>query len=165
MAHPDLVPVARKPFDDLLGPAPHQKHRIPEHPVTAGTLLDFTVEGGQITEAGLRNNISVGLQYLAAWLEGSGAVGIFNLMEDAATAEISRSQVWQWLHHKEAVLNDGRKVTAGLLNTLFDEEVKTLRQVSADRTRFDIAARLFHQLVMVEDFTEFLTLEAYPFLI
>ena len=164
VAHPDLVPVARKPFDDILGPAPHQKHRIPEHPVTASNLLDFTVEGGQITEAGLRNNVSVGLQYLAAWLGGSGAVGIFNLMEDAATAEISRSQVWQWLHHKEAVLNDGRKVTAGLLHTLFDEEVTTLRQVSTDRTRFDIAARVFHQLIMAEDFTEFLTLEAYPFL-
>ena len=165
VAHPDLVPVARTPFDSVLGSTPHQKH----HPgsgagVTPGDLLNFSVHGGVITESGLRQNISVGLQYLTSWLGGAGAVGINNLMEDAATAEISRSQVWQWLHHRDAILKDGRRVTPGLINALLEDEVKTLRSSGTDRTRLDLAARLSHHIITAGRFTEFLTIEAYPFL-
>jgi malate synthase len=113
VAHPDLVNIAREPFDRTLGEHPHQKDRLREEvAVTPTQLLDFRVPEGRITEFGLRNNISVAVQYLDAWLKGSGAVAIFNLMEDAATAEISRSQLWQWLHHPNAMLDDGRKINA-----------------------------------------------------
>ncbi|MGE5251456.1 MAG: malate synthase A, partial [Bacteroidota bacterium] len=122
VAHPDLVPVAKQEFDSVLGDAPHQKHRLREDVwVSARDLLDFQIKGAQISEDGFRLNISVALQYLDAWLNGSGAVGIFNLMEDAATAEISRAQIWQWLHHP-ASLADGRQVTPELYEQLCSEE-------------------------------------------
>ncbi len=169
VAHPDLVPVALKPFDAILGNAPHQKHRLREDVnVSAADLLNFTIDGGHITEAGLRNNISVALQYIAAWLEGQGAVAIFNLMEDAATAEISRSQVWQWLHHKRAVLADGRTITPELYRSLLPEELKNVERLVGQETfrseQFQLALRLFNHLVMQQQFTEFLTVEAYRYL-
>src|SRR5690606_32784011 len=100
VAHPDLIPVAMSVFDSVLGDRPNQVDRLRDDvQVAADDLLNFAIEGGQITGDGLRNNISVGLQYLQAWLSGTGAAAIFNLMEDAATAEISRAQVWQWLMH------------------------------------------------------------------
>jgi malate synthase len=169
VAHPDLVPVARKPFDAVLGSAMHQKHRMREDvAVTARDLLNFHVEGGTITEHGLRNNISVALQYLAAWLGGQGAVGIYNLMEDAATAEISRSQVWQWLHHKGATLDDGRRITPELYRQILPQELKRIEELVGHEAygsgRYEVALRLFNQLVMQEEFTEFLTTEAYKYL-
>ena len=109
VAHPDLVPVAMEVFDQALGDKPHQKHREREDvKVTAQQLLDFHIPGGTITEAGFRQNINVALQYLEAWLRGIGAVAIYNLMEDAATAEISRAQLWQWVHHPHAVMDNGK---------------------------------------------------------
>ena len=123
VAHPDLVPICREIFDGVLGDAPNQlgKQRPDVH-VTAADLLAVSQTPGEITEAGLRNNISVGLQYLASWLAGTGAVAIFNLMEDAATAEISRSQIWQWLHN-DVTLADGPKVTRDLVERLIGEEL------------------------------------------
>lgn len=169
VAHPDLVSVARKPFDEVLGTVPHQKHRLRDDVnVSAQDLLDFKVEGGRVTEAGLRNNISVALQYLAAWLSGQGAVGIFNLMEDAATAEISRSQVWQWLHHRGVVLADGRAVTPELYRAILPDELRNVEKIVGVETfqsgRFQLAMRLFNHLVMQRQFTEFLTIEAYRYL-
>jgi len=169
VAHPDLVPVARKPFDEKFGDAPHQKHRLREEVrVEAADLLNFRIPNGTISETGLRNNISVALQYLAAWLGGQGAVGIFNLMEDAATAEIARSQVWQWLHHEGATLVDGRTVTPELYRRILPDELNNIRQLVGEELfaseRFELAMRLFNHLVMQQQFTEFLTLEAYKHL-
>jgi malate synthase len=166
VAHPDLVPVALREFDAVLGERPHQKHRPREDVrVEAAQLLDFVVPGGTITEAGLRNNVSVGLQYLESWLRGTGAVGIFNLMEDAATAEISRSQVWQWIHSPQGVLTDGRKVTAELYRALADDEQAALRRQLGEtlwaQGRWETARRLFDRLATDERYEEFLTIPAY----
>src|SRR5919107_473641 len=128
VAHPDLVPVCKEVFDSVLGERPNQLDRLREEvSVTAEQLLDVRSTPGDITEGGLRNNVSVGLQYLEAWLRGSGAVAIFGLMEDAATAEISRSQVWQW-YHLEVELSNGEKVTKELVNRVIDEELAKIRE-------------------------------------
>ncbi len=169
VAHPDLVPVALKPFNAILGSAPHQKHRLRgDVNVQASDLLNFEIPNSSITEAGLRNNISVGLQYIESWLRGIGAVGIFNLMEDAATAEISRSQVWQWLHHDNATLADGRKITTALYRTLRDEELKKIEEVigtvAFTSGKFKYATELFDKLVFAEHYVEFLTVGAYRLL-
>jgi malate synthase len=159
VAHPDLVPVAMAVFDKVLGDKPNQKDRLREDvdgKVKAEHLIDFSVPGGKITEAGVRNNISVGLQYLAAWLSGSGAVAIFNLMEDAATAEISRSQLWQWLH-KGATLEDGRPFTQELYTQLKQEELAKL----AGMKNLEEATQLLDELVLQPEFKDFLTLPAY----
>jgi malate synthase len=157
VAHPDLIAVAMECFDGVLGDRPHQKERLrDEVRVMAGDLLNPKVPGGAITEAGLRNNISVALQYLSAWLNGLGAVAIFNLMEDAATAEISRAQLWQWLQH-EAVLEDGRTVTPELYKELRDDELANLERGG----RLDEAVELLDGLVLTNTFVEFLTLPAY----
>jgi len=166
VAHPDLVPIAREPFDKVLGKKPHQKERLREDVnVASQQLLDFRVPNGQITETGLRNNISVALQYLESWLQGTGAVGIYNLMEDAATAEISRSQVWQWLHRPHATLSDGRSVTTELYHALLSEElVKIKTMVGQERFaagNYALASELFDQLVTKDEFIEFLTLAVY----
>jgi malate synthase len=169
VAHPDLVPVARRIFDSTLGSDPHQKHRLRDDVRVSETdLLTFAVGGGHITEAGLRANISVALQYIASWLSGAGAVGIFNLMEDAATAEIARSQVWQWIHRSGATLTDGRKITTELYRVMLWEVIGTLEEEYGSRyvhsSAFEIATHLFDQLVTRQEFTEFLTIEAYKFL-
>jgi malate synthase len=169
VAHPDLVPVALAPFDAILGSAPHQKHRMREEVnVQADNLLNFEIPNASITEAGLRNNISVGLQYIESWLRGIGAVGIFNLMEDAATAEISRSQIWQWLHHQNATLEGGHRISPTLYRTLRDEELKKIEGwVGPDAFRagkFSVATELLDKLVLQEKYEEFLTLGAYKFL-
>ncbi|HEY0487833.1 MAG TPA: malate synthase A [Mycobacteriales bacterium] len=158
VAHPDLVPICREVFDAVLGDRPNQldRRRDDVH-VTAGQLLDVASTPGTITEAGLRNNVSVGIQYLAAWLRGSGAVGIFNLMEDAATAEISRSQVWQWLHN-DVVLGGGEKVTRELVERLADEEIAKL---PGDSAAYAEARQTFMDVAVADDFAEFLTLPAY----
>jgi len=157
VAHPDLVPIAKEVFDRKLGDKPHQKERLREEVrVTAAQLQEMQVPGGKITEAGVRNDISVALQYLSAWLGGNGAVAIFNLMEDAATAEISRAQLWQWLNNK-AKLDDGRVFDKALYTHARDEELAKLPGTDPR------AVKLLDQLVLGE-FLDFLTLPAYALL-
>ncbi len=159
VAHPDLVPIAMEIFAEKLGDKPHQKDRLrAEVSVSAEDLLNAETLGGKITETGLRNNINVGLQYLIAWLNGNGAAAIHNLMEDVATAEISRSQLWQWIW-KQAKLDDGREISAELYQKIRDEELTNL---SGDKLKE--AAEILDKLVLNEDFTDFLTLEAYLYL-
>lgn len=159
VAHPDLVPICREVFDRVLGDRPNQldKTRDDVH-VTAAQLLDVKNTPGQMTEAGLRNDISVGIQYLAAWLRGTGAVAIFNLMEDAATAEISRSQVWQWLHNDVTLDDTGEKVTREIVERLADEEIAKLPGDPAD---YADARALFVEVAVADDFVDFLTVPAY----
>ncbi len=164
VAHPDLVPLCREVFDSVLGAAPNQLSKQRDDvSVTAADLLAISETPGQITEAGLRNNISVGLQYLASWLGGAGAVAIFNLMEDAATAEISRSQIWQWLHN-DISLADGPKITRELVQQITAEELAKIR-AQADSTvapaRYDEAASLFTEVALADDYVDFLTIPAY----
>ena len=160
VAHPDLV--AMEVFDRYLGDKPHQKHvkREDVH-VTAADLLNFHVPEGRVTEAGLRNNISVALQYLNQWLLGNGAAAIFNLMEDAATAEISRAQLWQWVH-RGAQLEDGRPVTPDLYQKVKEEELAKLG--GRDKERYREAEEILDKLVLSEEFVEFLTLVAYDYI-
>jgi malate synthase len=161
VAHPDLVPLATEIFDGVLGKNPHQKHLLrAEVAVRAEDLLDLHVGGGQVSEAGVRLNVSVALQYLDAWLGGNGAAAINNLMEDAATAEISRSQLWQW-RTVGTRLADGRVFDEALYRTIRDEELAKLGGVSIRRGE---AAALLDQFVLADDFPEFLTLKAYPLL-
>jgi malate synthase len=162
VAHPDLVPVAGEVFDRVLGERQHQKDRLREDvSVDAAALLDFDVPGGRVTEAGVRQNINVGLQYLDAWLQGTGAAAIFNLMEDAATAEISRSQLWQW-RTRGVRLEDGRVMEAALYEQIRDEELTRLGGRGAGR--LGAAVDLLDRLVLADDFAEFLTLGAYGLL-
>jgi malate synthase len=164
VAHPDLVPVCKEVFDSFLGDKPNQLDRQrPEVSVTAADLLSVDKTPGGVTEAGLRNNISVGLQYLATWLGGNGAVAIFNLMEDAATAEISRSQVWQWIHN-DVILDDGPLVTKDVVERMIDEELVKIREAagdSFDAARYGQAVALFTEVALADSFAEFLTLPAY----
>jgi malate synthase len=169
VAHPDLVPVAHEIFayalkgklDQLDNPGTAQK-------ITASQLLDFNIPGGKITENGLRLNISVTLQYLSEWLSGVGAVAINHLMEDAATAEISRSQIWQWLHHKGTALDDGRTINTALYNKLADEEMHKIEEVQSKHgipsDKLKYARTLLNELVTSKDCPEFLTLKAYEIL-
>ncbi|MFY1690388.1 malate synthase A [Plantactinospora sp. WMMB782] len=158
VAHPDLVPVCREVFDGVLGDRPHQLDRTREEvAVSAAQLLDVAATPGTPTEAGLRNDVSVGIQYLASWLAGSGAVAVFNLMEDAATAEISRSQVWQWLHN-DVTLDTGVRVTRELVERIADEEIAKL---GADPGRYAEARGLFMEVAAADEFVDFLTLPAY----
>jgi len=163
VAHPGLVPVAKAVFDEHM-PQPNQygKQR-PDVNVTAADLLKFQ-PAAPITEGGLRNNISVGIQYLGAWLAGNGCVPVYNLMEDAATAEISRSQIWQWIRSGKGVLVDGRKVTVELFRTLLAEELPKVRSTLGEEAwsagRYEQGARLFESLT-TGDYVEFLTLPAY----
>ena len=168
VAHPDLTPVARDIFEAVLGEKPHQKERLREDVrVKAQDLINFEVPGGQITEDGVRSNINIALQYLESWLRGVGAAGIFNLMEDTATAEISRAQLWQWIHHPTAALSDGRPVTAGLYHSMLPEELDRIKAALGEplfaQGRFELASQLLNQLVDDDDFTDFLTLIAYDY--
>ena len=159
IAHPDLVSVAAPVFEGVLGARPHQKEKIPDRPpATALALTNLKISGGTITLAGLRNNISVALQYLSTWLLGNGAVAIFNLMEDTATAEISRAQIWQW-RHNGATLDTGQAVSQTLYEQIRDEELDKIGGRSAARYRE--AAEILDELVCNESFVEFLTLRAY----
>jgi malate synthase len=159
VAHPDLVPVATEVFDRKLGSKKNQKDRLRgDVAVRASQLHDFAVPGGTVTEAGVRNNVSVAIQYLSAWLQGSGAVAIFNLMEDAATAEISRSQLWQWVRHGAALAGDG-KASADLYRKIRDEELAKLG--GPGKERYGDAAKILDGLVLSDTIEEFLTLKAY----
>jgi malate synthase len=164
VAHPDLVPLCREVFDGVLGDAPNQLGRQRDDvSVSAADLLAISKTPGEITETGLRNNISVGLQYLANWLNGTGAVGIFNLMEDAATAEISRSQIWQWLHN-DISLAEGPKITTELVQRMIDEELAKIRELTDsefDPVHYQQAVSLFTAVALADDYVEFLTIPAY----
>ncbi|HKB29826.1 MAG TPA: malate synthase A [Streptosporangiaceae bacterium] len=164
VAHPDLVPVCREVFDGVLGEQPNQLGKLRDDvSVSAADLLAVAKTPGAITEAGLRNNISVGLQYLAAWLGGNGAVAIFNLMEDAATAEISRSQVWQWLHN-DIDLAEGPRVTRDLVERIIGEELAKIREAAGaglDEARLEQATALFKEVALADDYADFLTVPAY----
>ena len=152
VAHPDLVPIALAEFDAVLGERPNQVERQREDvAVTAAELLDVRVPGGEVTEEGIRNDVSVGLRYLESWLRGVGAVAIYNLMEDAATAEISRSQLWQWVRHGQADAADIRR---------FEEE----ELASAGEGRWAEARAVFDSVALSDEFVEFLTLPAYEYL-
>jgi malate synthase len=161
VAHPDLVPVAKVIFDRHLGDRPHQKERLrSEVDVSADELLDFRIEGGQVTENGVRQNVEIALRYLDAWLQGTGAAAIDNLMEDTATAEISRAQLWQWVWN-EVPLADGaggHRVTQDLYRQIRDEELSKL----GSGGRLKDAAAILDELVLSRDFLPFLTLIAYP---
>jgi malate synthase len=164
VAHPDLVETAMIEFDRVLGQKRNQLDRQrPEVKTTPEQLLDVKIPGATISEAGLRTNVSVGIQYIASWLRGTGAAAINNLMEDAATAEISRSQVWQWVHHGTR-LAEGPTVTAELVRKVRDEELAKIREASGDaygKGRYDEAAALFEDVALSRDFAEFLTLPGY----
>ncbi len=157
VAHPDLVPLCREVFDSVLGTRPNQRHRMRDDVhVTAEQLLDVRSTPGDITEEGLRNDVSVALQYLASWLRGSGAVAVFNLMEDAATAEISRSQIWQWVHN-DVTLSNGKRVTREFVEQIIDEELAKLGSAE----EYADAHKLFGEVALADDFADFLTLPAY----
>ncbi|MDH3226381.1 MAG: malate synthase, partial [Thermoleophilia bacterium] len=163
LAHPGLVPVALEAFEAVLGDKPNQlEKQLDDVEVTQADLLDFGPTT-PITEEGLRLNVSVGIQYMGFWLAGLGAVPINNLMEDAATAEISRSQVWQWIRSPHGVLDDGRKVTAELFDQVLEEELAKITQTADDYAtkKFNQAAKLFREITVKDEFTEFLTLPAY----
>jgi len=164
VAHPGLVPVALEAFNRLM-PTPNQIALTKRDDVKVGAadLIKFEPET-PITERGLRLNINVAIQYIGAWLAGQGAVPIYNLMEDAATAEISRSQVWQWMRSPKGVLDDGRKVTKAMVAAMIPEEVVKIRELlgaAYGNGKYDTAAKIFADLVNNDTFTEFLTLPAY----
>jgi malate synthase len=162
VAHPGLVPVAIEIFDHVLGDRPHQKERQRDDvQVEAAQLTDLSVPGGQITESGVRANVSVALQYLNAWLQGTGAAAINNLMEDAATAEISRAQLWQWIHNG-ATTEDDQPITSERYAQIREEELAKLGGAASGR--YMDAAEILDGLVFAENFTPFLTIPAYAYL-
>jgi malate synthase len=164
VAHPDLVPICREVFDGVLGDKPNQVDRQRDDvDVSAADLIDLTTTPGSVTREGLRTNVEVALLYLESWLSGNGAVGIHNLMEDAATAEISRSQIWQWVHNG-STLEDGTVVTEDLVREVLDQEMARIReQVGSDfdRRAFQQGRELFEEVALADDFADFLTLPAY----
>jgi malate synthase len=167
VAHPDSVPVATDAFDEVLGARPNQVDRQRDDVTAAAeALLDVASTPGSRTEEGLRSNVNVGIQYISSWLRGNGAAGIYGLMEDAATAEIARGQVWQWIHH-EATLDDGRTITPDLVRELATSELERIRSEIGDDEWFekegrpDLSRSLFERVALSDDFVEFLTLPAY----
>ena len=162
VAHPDLVPIAKEIFDRKM-PTPNQIH-VKREDVQVSSADLISIPKGAITEKGVRTNINIGLQYLEAWLRGVGCVPIYNLMEDAATAEISRAQVWQWLKHS-VTMSDGRKLTREIYNAMVPEELNKIQTLVGEKRftdgKFAEARRLFDNLVMQDEFAEFLTLKAY----
>ena len=164
VAHHGLVGIAKEVFDRHMPGANQVGRQRPDVKVTAQDLLDFKPEA-PITEAGLRNNISVGIQYIGAWLAGNGCVPVYNLMEDAATAEISRSQIWQWMRSPKGVLDDGRKVTKDLFRKMLPEELARVRRELGETAwqagRYEEAAELFAEITTSDDYVEFLTLPGY----
>jgi malate synthase len=162
VAHPDLVPVAREVFDRLMPGANQLDRRRDDVSIARDDLL--RLHDGTRTEAGFRENIRVGIQYIEAWLRGRGAVPIYNLMEDAATAEIARAQIWQWLQYR-AVLDDGLPVTPELFDRALTEEMERVRDeigpAAYAEGRFPEAIRLFRDLSLADTFEDFLTIPAY----
>jgi malate synthase len=166
VAHPDLVPVAMAEFDKVLGDKPNQLDKpVSGVVVTPDQLLAAKETPGDITEAGLRTNVDVGIRYIESWLRGNGAAAIHNLMEDAATAEISRSQIWQQVHNDVTLADTGAQVTADLVRKVADEEVDKIRAELGDDVfdggRFKEARDIFEEVALADDFVDFLTLPAY----
>ncbi|MBL8379729.1 MAG: malate synthase A [Burkholderiales bacterium] len=164
VAHPGLVPIAKAEFDRVMTTPNQIARRRDDVSVAATDLLAFGPEA-PITEAGLRMNINVGIQYIGSWLGGNGCVPIFNLMEDAATAEISRSQIWQWIRSPKGVLDDGRKITREMVSAMTPEELPKIREYLGEAGwnagKYEDAARMFERMCIEDDFVEFLTLPAY----
>ena len=167
VAHPDSVETALEAFDAVLGDRPNQIDKKREDvSVSAADLLAIGDTPGEITEAGLRSNVNVGIQYISSWLRGNGAAAIYGLMEDAATAEISRSQIWQWVHHG-VQLEDGRPVTPELVRDLATDELEKIREEIGDDEWFEREGRpaesreIFEQVALADEFVEFLTIPAY----
>ena len=159
VAHPGLIPTARAEFDAVLGDRPNQLDRLRDDVhVTAAQLLDIRSAGGQVTDAGVRENVSIAVRYIESWLRGVGAAAIDNLMEDAATAEISRSQIWQWIH-TDTVTAEGTPISTGFVTGLLDEVVAGLPRGADDRV--DDAAEVFRDVALREEFPTFLTVSAY----
>ena len=168
VAHPGLVGIAKEAFDKVMK-TPNQIHKKRDDvQVAAKDLINFQPKG-PITEQGLRININIGIQYLGAWLAGTGCVPIFNLMEDAATAEISRAQIWHWIRSPHGVLDDGRKVSKDLFRALVPQELAKVRDMLGDKAyaagKYGEGAKMFEELTLAEDFVEFLTLPAYEYVI
>jgi malate synthase len=168
VAHPDVVQTAMAEFDAVLAGRPNQVDRQRDDvDVGAPELLDVAATPGAITEAGLRNNVNVGIQYISSWLRGNGAAGIYGLMEDAATAEISRSQVWQWIRHGRRLDDDGTPITPDLVRRLEGEELERIRAEIGDDEWFETEGRpresreLFEQVALADELAEFLTIPAY----
>ena len=158
VAHPDLIPIAQAEFDAVLGDRPNQVDRQRDDvEVTAAQLLDVRI-GREITEAGVRDNVSVAIRYIEAWLRGLGAVAIDNLMEDAATAEISRSQIWQWIHQDQSTA-EGTPITRKWVEELVTETLSGLDRFAGDR--YEDAAELFRDVATGDHFPTFLTVPAY----
>lgn len=169
VAHPDLVPVAMMEFDAFIGSGQHQKHNMRDDlNVEEKDLIDFAVEDGRITEKGIRTNINVGILYIESWLMGTGAAALYNLMEDAATAEISRAQIWQWLHNEEVTLDDGQSIDKVLCERSISDELENIQKLLGhdryEHGRFEEAAEIFRHLIYTEDFVDFLTLKAYDYI-
>ena len=164
VAHPALVKVAKDIFDELM-PTPNQINKQFNYQITEEQLLE--IPKGTITENGVRKNINVGILYIESWLMGVGAAAIYNLMEEAATAEISRTQIWQWLKNNP-VLDNGKTLTKDLVLEYQKEELKKIREYVGEKRynsgKFELATQLFDELIFDDSFEEFLTLKAYPFI-
>jgi malate synthase len=169
VAHPDLVPVAMEVFTSFLKGSSHQKERlrVDVKPTSSQMLLDFHISGGTITEAAIRQNITVCLQYLESWLRGQGAVALFNLMEDAATAEIARAQLWLWIHNKSKLV-DERIIDIELFRAFAVQELQKIRSSYTEEayaaSKFDLAQNILDTLVSSDHFEQFLTIPAYNYL-
>ena len=165
IAHPGLAPIALEAFNNVMPNENQINEKMINPNITQKDLLK--VPDGKITEKGLRDNIKVGLQYIEAWLLGNGCVPLYNLMEDAATAEISRSQLWQWLKH-ECSLDDGTVISKKILNNIFEEELNTIKdEIGLERFnngKFQLALDLYKDMIFKKDFDEFLTLPTYEYI-
>ena len=161
VAHPDLVQLCKDVFQNSLNGKDNQIDYVPTEPIVSEDMLqDFTISDGTITEEGIRTNIRVGILYIQSWLLGQGAAALFNLMEDAATAEISRSQLWQWLNNKSST-NDKQKIEKEYIDFLITDEVEKIRKLQDETSKLDEATDLFKNLIFDSNFQEFLTLPAY----
>ena len=161
VAHPDLVQLCKDVFQNSLNGKDNQIDYVPTEPIVSEDMLqDFTISDGTITEEGIRTNIRVGILYIQSWLLGQGAAALFNLMEDAATAEISRSQLWQWLNNKSST-NDKQKIEKEYIDVLITDEVEKIRKLQDETSKLDEATDLFKNLIFDSNFEEFLTLPAY----
>ena len=161
VAHPDLVKVCKDVFQNSLGTKENQIDYVPNQPIISEEMLqDFNIPNSTITEEGIRTNIRVGILYIQSWLLGQGAAALFNLMEDAATAEISRSQLWQWLNNK-AVTESDNMINKGFISELIDDEVNKIKEIQENSEMLNEAVEVFSDLIFDENFEEFLTLSAY----
>ena len=160
VAHPDLVKICKDVFSEHLGEADNQISYVPDYKITDDMLQDFNIKDGSITEEGIRTNVKVGILYIQSWLLGQGAAALFNLMEDAATAEISRSQLWQWVHNN-AVTDSGIEINIEFIKKLIGEELKEIKNLTPTDKMLDEAGTLFEDLIVNKEFEDFLTLPAY----